>query len=332
MSDNEKEERIKIELPPLPHGWHQLSAAEVEEVNRLMLQRQQRMEAVGRETAEMDFRLKCFLLFTRLKVLRRTARSQSGETVYLFRRRGLRHLLERIPMQSWQITQWIDQCLGWLEDPLRLFVCPYGVITIRGKRFKAPSDLMTDVTRLQYFTAQNLLSRYWECVGTAGELLRNGGTAEAVRAQMREAEQSKCRFLACLFTPESTEIEVRTDTSVRKVDRTIWAYDAQQIEDNERLFRRRADRLFPVMNQFFQSVQSYYANIFPDLFTSKGTGDNKNMLQMEVDTMNAIMKYAGFKSYADINNANAVFILGVLNNMSKEAKEIKQMNERIKRK
>lgn len=326
------ESRKTIDLPKLPHAWTQLSAKEVEEVNRLMLRRQQMVAVTEEGVADMDFRLKCFLLFSRLKVMRRTARSKEGDVIYIFRRRGLRHLFERIPMQSWQITQWIDQYLGWMDDPLKLIVCPYDFITICGKKYKAPSALMTDVVRLQYFTAQNLLSKYWDAMKTADSLLSGGGTLAAVKAQMKLAERYKCRFLACLFTPESVEVEVRTDTSVRKVNRKIWAYEASQVDDNEKRFRRCADRLFPVMNQFFQSVQVYYNNIFPDLFTVNKTSEGKDYLQMEVETMNAVMKYAGFKSYQDINSSNAVFILGVLNDMSKEAKEIKKMNEKLKKK
>ena len=326
------ESRKIIELPKSPHGWTQLSVREMEEVNRLMLYKQQMKVTTEDGVADMDFKLKCFLLFSGLKVIHRTELSKDKEAVYLFRRRGLRYLFERIPMRSWQITQWIEQYLGWLDDPLKLIVCPYRFITIRGKRFKAPSALMTDVTRLQYFSAQNILTKYWDAMKMAEKLLSGNGTSEMVKAQLRLAEKYKCRFLACLFTPESIEVEVRTDTSVRKVNRPTWVYETSQVDENERIFRRDADRLFPVMNQFFQSIQVYYSNIFPDLFTTKKTSDGKDYLQMEVDTMNAVMKYAGFKNYQDINSSNAIFILGVLNNMSREAKEIKEMNKKLKRK
>ena len=324
--------RKLIQLPKLPHGWTQLSVREMEEVHRLMLHKQQMTFTMEDGEPDMDFKLKCFLLFSGLKVVHRTELSKDGEVVYLFRRSGLRHLFELIPMRSWQITQWIGQYLGWLDDPLKLLVCPYQFITIRRKKFKAPSALMTDVTRLQYFSAQNLLTKYWDAVKMAGKLLSGNETSEVVKEQLALAEKYKCRFLACLFTPESIEVEVRTDTSVRRVNRSVWVYETSQVDDNEKVFRRDADRLFPIMNQFFQSIQVYYSNIFPDLFTTKKTSDGKDYLQMEVDTMNAVMKYAGFKNYQDINSSNAVFILGVLNNMSKEAKEIKEMNKRLKKK
>ncbi len=328
-----KEDIIRFCLPALPHSWVQLSAEEVERINRYMLKKQQRIAAgMSPAAADMDFKLKCFLLLTDLRCLRRTAKSREGETVYFFRRRGWRHLLERIPMQSWQIVQWIEHYLGWLDKPMGLLVCPYTYIKVGGRKFKAPDALMQDVTRLQYFTAQNLLSAHWDAVKTADYLLRNNGTRQAIKEQLKLSGQAKLQFLACLFTPESREIEVRTDTSVRRVDRTVYAYDDRQADDNARLFRRHADRLFPVMQQFFQSVQQHYATMFPDLFTSHTTtAGHRDYLKMEVDQLNAIIKYEGFSSYEEINRANAVLILGVLDNMSREAKEIKAMNEKTKR-
>ena len=52
----------------------------------------------------------------------------------------------------------------------------------------------------------------------------------------------------------------------------------------------------------------------------------------EVGTINAVMKYQGYASPQEIYDTNLPIILGVLNNMTKEAKEIEKMNAKIKRK
>lgn len=324
--------RITIKLPPLPTAWNKLTSREMEEVHRLMVKRQVNEVQYGEEKAGNLFKFDCFILFTGLKVLKRTSKDEKGDTVFFFRRRGWRYLFERIPMRSWQITQWIGSSLQFLDDPYRRTVCPYAYIRLYGKKLKAPSDLMTNLTHQQYTVAQNMLTLYWQAASVADSLEKKGGSREAVREQQRRIKQAKCRFLSALFTPSSLEVEVRTESSVRRVRRRVWAFEMAQVTANEWRFRRPADRMFPVMLQFFQSVQMYYSRIFPDLFTSSKSGKGKDYLLMEAETMNAVMKYAGFTGYQDIYDSNAFFILGVLNNMSKEAKQIEEMNRKMKAK
>ena len=50
----------------------------------------------------------------------------------------------------------------------------------------------------------------------------------------------------------------------------------------------------------------------------------------EVGTINAVMKYQGYSSPQEIYDTNLPIILGVLSNMTKEAKEIEKMNSKIK--
>lgn len=326
------EYRKSIKLPPLPSAWNRLTAREMEKVHALEMKRMKDASVMGVEHARHIFRLNCFMLFLGLKAVRLTVEDGSGETVYLFRRKGPLHLFERIPMRAWQIQQWIESGLGFLDDPYRRTVCPYTFIRLYGRRFKAPSDLMTSLTHQQYTVAQNMLTVYWQAEGVADTLVKTGGSRHALREQLRRMRDAQCRFLSTLFTPSSLEVEVRAESSVRRVRRRVWAFDMAQVEGNAWRFRRVARRMFPVMLQFFQSVQRHYSRIFPDLFTSAGGGRNRDYLLMEVETMNAVMKYAGFTGYQDIYDSNAVFILGVLNSMSKEAKDIKMMNEKMRRK
>lgn len=101
----------QINLPGLPDSWNRLSSEELEEVNRLYLKRMAQAAAGDEQQADRVYKLKCFMLFLDLKVIRRTLTDEKGDTVFLFRRKGLRHLFERIPLRAWQVDQWISQRL-----------------------------------------------------------------------------------------------------------------------------------------------------------------------------------------------------------------------------
>lgn len=326
----------QINLPALPDSWNRLSSRELEEVNRLMAVRNAELGYREEQAADRRFKLRCFLLFLRLKVARNAVKDEKGEWCFLFRRKGVLRFREAIPMRAWQVNQWIDDRLGFLDRPYGRLVSPYTFVRFRlgTVRMKAPDDLLGDVTFHQYLTAQNALDACWETEEVIRQLAARGGTRKALREQEKKAERLRCRFLAALFTRPARETgEIREGRYVRSRKRTVWAYSDGQAERNAKYFRRAEKRMFPVMAQFFQSVQEYYAGIYPDLYTGKKSGKKAySQLKVEVEMVNSIMKWQGFADYDAVYDAEAVRILGLMNAMSKEAKEIEKMNERMRNK
>lgn len=328
--------RNRINLPALPENWNRLSSAELEEVNRLYLQRVQTSGPDSEITAGRLYKLKCFMLFLGLKIIRRTVKDENGETVFLFRRKGIRYLFERIPLRSWQIDQWIGQKLGFLDNLFGRTVTPYGIIRLRmgTLHLKAPQDAMTDVTFAQYLSAQNLLIVYWDTEKVLQTLIRRKSSRAAIRFQKKRMKQVRCKFLACLFNRSELETgEIREGRYMRKYRRRVWSFRRSQITENARWFGRVEKRMFPVMVQYFQSVQEYYGRMYPDLFYSGGKKEGKqNPVKIEVEMLNNIMKYQGFSDYDSVYDSEAVRILGIMNAMAKEAKEIEKMNQRYSKK
>lgn len=322
-------------LPPLPDKWNRLSVYELEEVNRLY-QQKEAMVSSGEEQADRIFKLKCFMLFLGLKIVRRTVTDEHGETVFLFRRKGLLHRFELIPMRSWQVDQWIDQKLGFLDNPFGRTVTPYGIIRLRfgTLRLKAPKDAMSDVSFGQYQSAQNLLIMFWDSQKLLQELLSRGSSRKAIRAQLRRIKQIRCQFMATLFNESVKETgEIREGRYMRKYKRRVWSFYSGQIRKNARWFRPVESRMFPVMVQYFQSVQEFYARMYPELFTPSGKKNaSHNPVKIEVEMVNNIMKYQGFDDYDAVYDSEAVRILGIMNSMAKEAKEIEKMNQKYKSK
>ena len=86
-----------INLPALPDNWNRLSSYELEEVNRLMQQRNAELRFCEQQVADRRFKLRCFMLFLRLKAVRRAVKDDSGEWCFLFRRKGFRHIAKLLP-------------------------------------------------------------------------------------------------------------------------------------------------------------------------------------------------------------------------------------------
>ena len=91
--------RKSIKLPPLPAAWNKLTACEMEKVHILEMKRKEDASEMGVEYARHIFRLNCFMLFSGLKAVKQVVKDDGG-TVYLFRRKGLLHFFERIPMRA----------------------------------------------------------------------------------------------------------------------------------------------------------------------------------------------------------------------------------------
>ena len=91
--------------------------------------------------------------------------------------------------------------------------------------------------------------------------------------------------------------------------------------------------LFHICFQVWQTAMAnFYPSVFPLLFGGGKSDPLHTALTGETDTINAVMKYQGYSSPEQVYNTELPIILGTLNTMSKEAKEIEKMNAKIKRK
>lgn len=234
----------------------------------------------------------------------------------------------KVPMEV--IAHLTGEHMKWLDDPYKRLNAPYEFLTVGGIKYKGPTSKMTSMTYQQYQTAQNLVTRYWQIQESLRWLLEHNGSEEAVLQQGKALDKVRQMFLACMFCPGQIVTEVTKNGQKVEVRRETWEYDPIQLENADKFDRATCDRVFPVMLQFYFSVQQYYSQIFPDLFVKRDDGDTKQkrpdfMLQ-EVETMTAIMKYQGFADYQAIYDSNTVHILKVLDNMAHEAKEMKKLN------
>ena len=323
--------RIDLDFP---HSWDELTGKQMETIHRL--KDKARLRAQKSEDPEKtvnEYKLKVFLYLAGLKVRKRAIPKDDGTFTYILRRKGWKHLFEEIPMESWQIAQWIQDLLPFLDESGGRLEAPYEYLRVGTKLYKAPDSQLTSVTFEQYNHAQQYLVAYWDTRNAAEEMKNQGGSRKAVKHLYQESDQYKAMFLATLIVPPVKQTEHVDENGTYRVNRTAYIYHSSYADKNWKKFTgKRWHYVFEVMVQFVQSCLEEYRNKFPDLFTSHSGGGSEDFIVMEADKMNAIKKYGEFKNYQDIYNSNTFFIFGVLSNMCKEAKQIEEMNRKMKAK
>lgn len=323
--------RIDLDFP---HSWDELTGKQLETIHRLKDEaRRQAENGRNPEKAVNEYKLRVFLYLAGLKVRKRAIPKEDGTFIYIVRRKGWRNLFEEIPMESWQIAQWIQDLLPFLDEAGGRLEAPYEYLRVGTRKFKAPDSQLTSVTFEQYNHAQQYLMAYWDTRNAAEEMKNQGGSRKAIKHLYKEADQYKAMFLATLIVPPVRQTQHVDENGTYRVSRTAYVYHASYAEKNWRKFTgRRWHYVFEVMLQFVQSCLEEYRNKFPDLFTTHNGGEDHDFIVLEANKMNAIKKYGEFKNYQDIYNSNTFFIFGVLSNMCQEAKQIEEMNRKMKAK
>lgn len=190
-------------------------------------------------------------------------------------------------------------------------------VEVAGVTFALPQGACSNITWHQYRSLQAIAPQLWQ----------DGMTDD-------EARSLHARFLAYILVPATAT----ADTGDRFHTKPSFRYDAERAEASvafweEQLNGADAPVLFHICFQVWQTaVANFYPSVFPLLFGGGKSDPLHTALTGETDTINAVMKYQGYSSPEQVYNTELPIILGTLNTMSKEAKEIEKMNAKIKRK
>ena len=186
-------------------------------------------------------------------------------------------------------------------------------VEVAGVTFALPQGACSNITWHQYRSLQAIAPQLWQ----------DGLTDD-------EARSLHAQFLAYILVPAPAT----ADTGDRFHTKPSFRYDAERAEASvafweEQLNGADAPVLFHICFQIWQTaVANFYPSVFPLLFGGGKSDPLHTALTGETDTINAVMKYQGYSSPEQVYNTELPIILGTLNTMSKEAKEI----EKIKRK
>ena len=190
-------------------------------------------------------------------------------------------------------------------------------VEVAGVTFALPQGACSNITWHQYRSLQAIAPQLWQ----------DGLTDD-------EARSLHAQFLAYILVPAPPT----ADTGDRFHTKPSFRYDAERAEASVQFWEKQlngadAPVLFHICFQVWQTaVANFYPSVFPLLFGGGKSDPLHTALTGETDTINAVMKYQGYSSPEQVYNTELPIILGTLNTMSKEAKEIEKMNAKIKRK
>lgn len=203
------------------------------------------------------------------------------------------------------------------QDWRDAMVLPVETVEVAGVTFALPQGACSNITWHQYRSLQAIAPQLWQ-----------DGLSDD------DARSLQAQFLAYILVPAPPP----ADTADRFHTKPSFRYDAERAEASisfweEQLKIADAPVLFHICFQVWQTaVANFYPSVFPLLFGGGKSDPLHTALTGETDTINAVMKYQGYSSPEQVYNTELPIILGTLNTMSKEAKEIEKMNAKIKRK
>ena len=201
---------------------------------------------------------------------------------------------------------------GW-RDAMRL---PQDTVEAGGVVFALPQLACNNLTWEQYRSLQPLVP-----------LLFQEGVGEE-RSLLLQAQ-----FTAYCLVPEQVQ-EGSPEDRFRPAH--TFRFDSERAEQSvpfwmERL--RGGSAIFCICFQVYQTAVQYYEQVYPVLFGGGGREDPlRDALTGEVGTLNAVMKYAGYRSQQEVYCSFLPHVLDILNTMAREAREIEKMNSRIRKK
>ena len=293
----------------------------------------------------------CMALLELLKlrvVCRREENARSGEVVYLFQEAQGRLWTaspREITYYAKTALKWFDYpygdpgqsekkdgngkiiqeqrephigCVGELRDALSL---PVETVTIKGRVFALPQTACNNLTWQQYRALQAIAPQLWQSDIDDDEIVN-------LQAQ----------FMANILVPRSVAVFEQSGGTIRLRPHFTFRYNVERAESLVCYWRKKllhgdmkTASLFHICHQVWQTALLYYSRAYPLLFadTDKESA-MKDALQGEVGTINTIMKYAGYAEQQQVYDSNLPFVFDILNTMTKEAKEIENMNAKYK--
>lgn len=185
--------------------------------------------------------------------------------------------------------------------------------------FSIPQLACNNLTWEQYRSIQPLVPQIWQ---------QDISEEQALLLQ--------AQFTAYCLVPEQVQTEQTTPLKDRFRPAHTFKFDSERAEQSVPFWQKQIESgsvIFHVCFQVYQTAIQYYETVYPLLFGGGGKEDPlRDALTGEVGTINAVMKYAGYRTQQEVYESYLPHVFDILNTMSKEAKEIEKMNSKIKRK
>ena len=224
----------------------------------------------------------------------------------------------------------LKKYMQFLDSPSGFTTIPKEHIQIGRHKYLLPETLMTNLTYQQYSAVQNALSNLWDLQEYLVNLYENKGQESEINEVLGNIAECKADFMANILTPQRFVFFEESQGKIKWVFRHRYIYNADDVEKEKKVMKLAPDYLFDILLFYYHGCLEVLSKKFTHLFSSKGGKGGSDLLVAELDSINNIMKYQGYKDQQDVYDSNALFILSILNRMTEEAKEIQKIKTKKK--
>lgn len=323
-----KSDTLRIDLH-LPRHWDALTTCQMETVANCIIHEIAEGEN-GKTYNPQKVKMDIFLRFTGLEIIDTVTDNLLPEESYFIavKKKESGSRIKRICMKLtgmnrtapfkvyiWQVNQWIDECLKWLDNTPNRTIFPYPVFKSKGKTFRGPSVLMQNFNWRQYRISSDYYDYY---LAVSNSMVRYASRKDfdprMLINMQKTVRKARNLLLASLFCEE---VEVRNSAGLLEKDNP---YIPGQEVKNKDHFDKFTDIQMQVILFWITGMMAYLQRKFPKVFKKGNPKKQQQVNPFEVYTrvMTNLEKYLGGISEEQINNETYTVMLEHLNDMMEE--------------
>jgi hypothetical protein len=306
----------------MPKGWSDMTVTELETVASVLVEAAAQRPALTHK----QVKVKLFLALTGLEVLESANPAKPVEEQYLVVcRRG--HV-ERLVMYLWQMHYWMEEQMGWLDNPSNLLMFPYKEYkkwTWKGRhKYEGPSALMQNFQWRQYRIAGEYMGYFITESNRLVKMRESNVSASEIKKQLHAVARAKGLFLATLFNRKVKFVDAET-----KLIRKEFVYVSSQSIRNWRDFEHFSDVKFQVVLFWWTGTMNWLQKKYPKVFKSTNPKKNTvaNPLELYTRQTATMEKYLGINE-EELNRELYTNVLQHLQDMMDESDRMKELNNK----
>lgn len=239
----------------------------------------------------------------------------------LYMKAGGRHKSPPFKVYMWQLGQWIDEGLKWIDNPSNRTIFPYPVYKSKGRVFRGPSTLMQNFNWRQYRIVVDYMDYYvQESNSMVKYASRKDCDLEKLAEMQKTVRNARNLLLASLFCEE---IKLQSITGRMEKDSP---YVPGQEARNKDYFDRFTDIQMQVVLFWWNGIMGYLQKKYPKVFKKGSTRKQQqvNPFEVYIRIMANLEKYLNGVNEEQINNETYTAVLTHLNDMMTEQERLER--------
>lgn len=234
---------------------------------------------------------------------------------------GKRH---NIPFRIyyWQINQWMEECMSWIESPSGRTVFPYPRYRKKGKTFRGPSTLMQNFTWNQYRIVCDYMD-YYVSISNSFVIYarRKDADPKILHRIEKKSKHARNLLLASLF---NEEVSISNNVTGRMEKDA--PYQHGQAEKNSQYFSGFTDMQMQVVLFWWSGIMGYLKREYSRVFKEGSPSKQQQVNPFKVYTriIANLEKYLNGMNEKKINEEIYTAVLTHLNDMMIEQERMEK--------